>query len=61
MTSCPDDESEMACDGTCDAPHIEGEYAKNVSGTTGILSQNAETKPAPERAPDNRFVKMNGA
>ena len=41
----------MACDGTCDAPHIEGEYAKNVSVTTWILSRIAETKPAPERAP----------
>ena len=41
----------MACDGTFDAPHIEAEYAKNVTGTTGILSQNAETKPAPVRAP----------
>ena len=41
----------MACDGTFDAPHIEVEYAKNVTGTKGFLSQNAETKPAPERAP----------
>ena len=39
----------MACDGTFDAPHIEGEYAKNVTGTTGFLSQIAETKPAPEK------------
>jgi hypothetical protein len=41
----------MACDGTFDAPHIEVDYAKNVTGTTGFLSQIAETKPAPERAP----------
>src|SRR6266702_5374791 len=56
MTSCPDDESEMACDGTFDAPHIEGEYAKNVTGTTGFLSQIAETKPAPERAPADELT-----
>lgn len=41
----------MACDGTFDAPQIEVEYAKNVTGTKGFKSQNAETKPAPERAP----------
>ena len=41
----------MACDGTCDAPHIEAEYAKNVTGTTGFLSQITETQPAPVRAP----------
>ena len=39
----------MACGGTFDAPHIEVQYAKNVTGTKGFLSQNAETKPAPER------------
>ena len=41
----------MARHGTRDAPHIEGEYAKNVTGTTGFPSRNAETKPAPEGAP----------
>jgi hypothetical protein len=41
----------MACDRTFDAPHIEGEYAKTVTVTNGFLSQIAETKPAPERAP----------
>jgi len=41
----------MVCDGTFDAPHIERHYAKNVTGTTGFLSQIAETKPAPVRAP----------
>jgi hypothetical protein len=51
MTSCPDDDSELARDGTVGAPHIEGEYAKNVTGTTGFLSRIAETKPAPEWAP----------
>ena len=50
MTSCPDDENEI-CDGTLKAPHIETHYAKNVTGTTGFLSQLAETKPAPIRAP----------
>jgi hypothetical protein len=60
MTSCPDDESEMACDGTFDAPHIEVDYAKNVAGTTGFLSQIAETKPAPERAPIDEFAYTSG-
>lgn len=46
----------MACDGTFDAPHIEGEYAKNVTGTTGFLSQIAETQPAPERAPAKLLI-----
>jgi len=46
----------MACDGTFDAPHIEVDYAKNVAGTTGFLSQIAETKPAPERAPIDEFA-----
>jgi hypothetical protein len=41
----------MACDRTFGAPHIEGEYAKTVTVTKGFLSQIAETKPAPERAP----------
>ncbi len=46
----------MACDGTFDAPHIEVDYAKNVAGTTGFLSQIAETKPAPKRAPADEFT-----
>jgi len=41
----------MACDGTFNAPQIEVQYAKNVTGTKGFLSQNAETKPAPQGAP----------
>lgn len=41
----------MACDRTLGAPHIEGEYAKTLTATNRFLSQIAETKPAPERAP----------
>jgi hypothetical protein len=41
----------MACDGTFDAPHIEAEYAKNVTATKGFLSQIAENETgAPEGA-----------